>query len=48
VLAGAGFRGKDRPDVPKPDGYLEHDALSDCRMQVAWLVAASRKTGVPL
>ncbi len=48
VLAGAGFRGKDRPDVPLPDGYMVHDALSDCRMQIAWLIAASRKTGVPL
>ncbi len=36
------------PTCRNPGGYLEHDALSDCRMQVAWLVAASRKTGVPL
>lgn len=48
ILATGGFRGKDRPDVPKPDGYLEHDALSDCRMQVAWLIAAAQKAGVKL
>src|SRR6185436_4473667 len=48
VLALAGYRGKDRPDVPKPAGYLQHDALSDCRMQVAWLIAAAQKAGVTL
>ena len=48
VLAIAGYRGKDRPGVPKPEGYLEHDALSDCRMQVAWLIDAARTAGVTL
>lgn len=48
VLALAGYRGKDRPGVPLPEGYLAHDALSDCRMQVAWLVDAARTAGVTL
>lgn len=48
VLALAGFKGKDRPDVPAPEGYQAHDALSDCRMQVRWLIAAAQKAGVVL
>jgi hypothetical protein len=48
VLALAGFKGKDRPDVPAPEGYQAHDALSDCRMQVRWLIAAAQKAGVQL
>lgn len=34
------------PSVPEPEGYVKHDALSDCRMQVAQLVAARRALGL--
>lgn len=34
------------PVVPDPPGYEQHDALSDCRKQVAQLVAARRALGL--
>lgn len=34
------------PEVPPPAGYVKHDALSDCKMQVAQLVEARRRLGL--
>lgn len=34
------------PEVPLPEGYVKHDALSDCKLQVAQLVEARRQLGL--
>lgn len=34
------------PEVAKPAGFVAHDALSDCKLQVAQLVEARRQLGL--
>jgi hypothetical protein len=34
------------PEVPLPEGYVKHDALSDCKLQIAQLVEARRLLGM--